>query len=853
MDGAALWENIKKLPIESDHNILAPKVLNSLKTANLPESIIDFTAAVAECSPYLHGLMQHQADYAAIFKQSPESYCDLILKTMADYKDMVRPFASTESLMVELRMNKQKLALGLGLADLGGLLTLEQVTHYLSKFADHALDLALIYSLQSCLRLKDRTSPFPHQDQTIKAQCGLFPITILAMGKLGADELNYSSDIDLILLYDPQGFEFCDPDRLQQDLVRTSHLFTKIIEEKQANGYVFRVDLRLRPDPNVTPPIISVEAAEQYYETQGLNWERSAMIKARPCAGNIELGNLFLTHIKPFIWRKYLDFAAIEDIRAIKLQIEAYRKGKEIDFFGHNIKTGHGGIREIEFYAQTQQLIWGGKQSELRIRQTIASLHQLSTTKIIKTNDDQDLKMAYVFLRTLEHRLQMVDDQQTQTMPNDRSAMLKIANMMGFESIDAFEFEFMTILGKVAAIFDDYFFKEDEQDHAISESLDFSHKEIPIAIESFLRDCGFKEPTSIYNMLHIWAIGRYRATKFQRARDILKKILPELLVNFKSTLDPDAGFRNFDRFLEKLPSGVQLFSLFKSNPNLMRLLIDIISNAPRLGQLLSDDAELIENLLDQQMVTNHETIDILRDKLTDQLNNATIPDDDENIFYLIRKFVSDREFQIGVQFLQQLINIDELSLRLSNLAEASVGILTEFIIGQFIKQHGTIETSNFAIIAVGKLGSRELLPASDLDLLLVYDEINDDEAQIVKSNGQRPLYLQVYYQRLAQRIVNGISLEMRGGKLFEVDLRLRPSGTTALANQFQTLIDYYMLESGKPKPAAAWNFEYMAMTRARVIYATNTDFKHSLCKWRNGLFQQERDTIQLAIDVKDMR
>ncbi|CAN0565275.1 unnamed protein product, partial [Laminaria digitata] len=269
-------------------------------------------------------------------------------------------------------------------------------------------------------------------------------LIILGMGKLGARELNYSSDIDLIILFDQDTVPYTGDGGLQHLFTRFARNLVALMDERTRDGYVFRTDLRLRPDPGATPPAISVIAAEVYYESAGQNWERAAMVKARPVAGDEQAGLAFLDILRPFMWRRSLDFAAIQDIQSIKRQINAHRGGAQIAVGGHNIKLGRGGIREIEFYAQTQQLIWGGRDPDLRVRGTIEAITRLTAAGHVTPAALADLTTAYGFHRRVEHRLQMTDDRQTHELPDDDEGLARVATFLGYETVDAFTGELLT-------------------------------------------------------------------------------------------------------------------------------------------------------------------------------------------------------------------------------------------------------------------------------------------------------------------------------------------------------------------------------------------------------------------------
>lgn len=773
-------------------------------------------------SPYLRQSLSRDGDVLVTLAQDgADAAVATILEEMkAAESDQARDI---KAVMRRLRRGKRRLSLAAGLADIAGLWPLEKVTQALSDAAGTALDEALAAAL---------------------ADVGGAPrplgrgVTILGMGKLGARELNYSSDIDIIVLYDPARFERAEPDRLRQDMVRATRLLMRIMDERTADGYVFRTDLRLRPDPGMTPLAMSVGAAETYYESVGQNWERAAMIKARPVAGDIALGESFLAHIRPFIWRKHLDFAAIQDIHSIKRQINAHRGGGVVAIEGHNIKIGRGGIREIEFFAQTQQLIWGGRQPALRCRGTIPALSALADAGHVRPEVLEEMSSAYRFLRTVEHRLQMVNDEQTHSLPKTLDGLAEIARFAGYEDYEPFRKQvlstLLTVEGHYAALF------EEAADLGGDGALVFTGiEDDPETLET-LSGMGFKDPSRTAARVRIWHHGRYRATRSERARQILTELMPTLLGALSKTADPDDAFIRFDQFLEGLPAGVQLFSLFHAHPQLLDLVAELMGNAPRLADWLARKPILLDAVMSPDFFDPDEPAQAMREALEALLGHAT---HFEEVLDGVRRWTNDRKFQIGVQLLRGIADGDRVGATVSDVAETALGALTQAVIDSFVERHGSVPGAGLAIVAFGKLGGRELLHRSDLDLVFVYDVAEGAEA----SDGEKPLGPAVYYLRLCQRLVTAISSETAEGRLFEVDNRLRPAGRSGpLATQLGTFEGYYAPDG------EAWTWEHMALSRARVISASaalrarlDESIRVALC--------QPRDPEKLVKDIAEMR
>lgn len=775
---------------------------------------------LAAHSDFLAGLMRRDSVFlGTVARLGPDAAAESALAEVAGFG---APEVGDKEAMRGLRIAKRRIALIAAIADVTGLWPLKRVTGVLCDLAEAALDCAVRRALRGWC-----------------GRDGTDGMTLLGMGKFGARELNYSSDIDLIALYDPERLTAADPDRLRQDMVRVTRQIMRMMDERTADGYVFRTDLRLRPDPSATPLAMTIRAAETYYETVGQNWERAAMIKARPVAGDRALGEEFLTHIRPFVWRKHLDFAAIQDIHSIKRQINAHRGGGRIAVDGHNIKIGRGGIREIEFYAQTQQLIWGGRQPALRVRSTCEAMARLAEGGHAEPETVADLTRAYEFLRTLEHRLQMVGDQQTQTLPDAPEAMASLSRFMGEENPDAFRARVRETLECVAGHYAKLF--EESADLGAGGALVFTGTEDDPDTLATLSDMGYADPSHVAGRIRVWHHGRYRATRSERSRQILTELMPTLLRAFAESANPDDAFQSFDNFLAGLPSGVQLFSLFQAHPPLLDLLSEILGGAPRLADWLSRKPILLDSVLSEDFYEPMEEVAAEDDELRSALGLAR---DFQDRLDAVRRWTNDRKFRTGVHLLRGITDGDRIGPSLSAVAEASLHAILPAAEAEFAESHGRIPGEGMAVVAYGKLGGGELLPMSDLDLVFVYDVAEGAEA----SDGPKPIGPQVYYLRLCQRLVTAITTETGEGALYEVDTRLRPSGRSGpLATQRSGFEGYYSLPDGE-----AWTWEHMALTRARPVYGA-PEFCRSLEDTIRRTLTQRRDPARVLVDVDDMR
>ncbi len=785
-------------------------------------------AAIFGNSPFLSDAMNGEVGFAALLlHRGPDA-------AFAQVLDQVRT-ASTAvgagaELMTELRRAKRRAAVAIALADIAGLWPLERVTGALSELAEVALSLASRHLLREAeaagaLRLADDAAP--------ELSSGL---VILGMGKLGARELNYSSDIDLIVLYDEEAITSADPDALQKHFVRLARGIARIMEEHTQDGYVFRTDFRLRPDPGSTPPAMSTSAAESYYESVGQNWERAAMIKARAVAGDPMAGARFLARLRPYIWRKHLDFAAISDIHSIKRQIAAHRGGDTVRLAHHNIKIGRGGIREIEFYAQTLQLIWGGRDPSLRMASTCGALEALAACGRADPKAVAALVPAYRFLRRVEHRLQMIDARQTHILPPEGPEFERLAVFLGYPSSAAFGHAMLEVLGTVERHYDQLF--KEAPSLAGPGNLVFTGTEDdPGTLETLAR-LGFGEASQISSTIRGWHHGRYRAIRTARARELLTELMPAILSALGRTPQPDLAFLAFDRFLARLPAGVQLFSLFHANPGLLELLAEIMGAAPRLAEQLGARAQIFDSVLTPGFFDPPPALPALGTELARALEQAR---DFQDMLDIARRWTSERRFQAGVHLLRGLSDAEKTGATLADIAEAALAALQPAVEAEFARQHGRIPGASLAIVALGKLGGRELTITSDLDLVFLYDT----QAGADVSDGDKPLSASHYFLRLANRFISAATALTAEGALYDIDLRLRPSGAKGpIAASIEGFETYFRDQ--------AWTWEVMALTRARPITGTPALQRRIAAAIRAPL-PRPRDPVMLAADVARMR
>lgn len=773
-------------------------------------------------SPYLTRLAMHHPDILlAAEERGLETAFEEILASLA-------PVADTPQLMRQLRIAKGKIALLVASADLCGAWALPEVTAALSRFADASVELALAHLLTLAAKRGEITLPVTERPTE---NCG---IIVLGMGKLGALELNYSSDIDLIVFFEPERLGYKGRHSEQKFMNKLAQDLVHILQERTPDGYVFRTDLRLRPDPASTPPAINTEAAVYYYESVGQNWERAAMIKARAIAGDLAAGVAFMQRIAPFMWRRNLDFAAINDIHSIKRQMDT-KSGRTIVIAGHNVKLGMGGIREIEFFTQIHQLIWGGREPSLRTRGTCETLSRLRELGIVPEETVGTLLAAYPALRMVEHRLQMVADQQTHTLPTDNNALIEMAQFSGFENLDLFSHTLGGYMHQVHRIFASSFKSAEKLgDEGNLVFTGVSHD--PDTLETIAR-MGFAYPPRVSETVMGWHHGSRRCTRTKRARELLTELMPALLKRLSETADPDTAFLRFDEFLKHMPAGVQLFSLFTQNPELLTLIADIMGSAPVLAEHLSKHPALLDSVLFGGFYGPLDGKEALAAQLEDILKHAG---DFEERMESLARFKNERQFQAGVQLLKGMTDAAIAGRFLADLADVLLAAAVKAVGDEFAASYGRIVGSRFCVLGLGRLGCREMTFASDIDLVFVYD-VPDFETL---SDGEKRFSASVYFNRFTQRLMSALTTAGAEGRLYEVDTRLRPSGKQGLLAVSKSAFSHYFEEM-------AWTFEFMALSKARVA-AGDASLASEMAALIRAQLAKPREAEALKRDVVEM-
>lgn len=767
----------------------------ALLFSSQPNKINQLIRGVGGCSPYLKGLLEIEYEWVLSALGSQENILN------AEFSRLKKTPSS--EIKTALRVTKRRVALWSALCDFSGIWELNDVTNMLTQFADLACQLALKVALET--ELSRGNIPGLEIDHSPE-KTGMF---VLAMGKMGAHELNYSSDIDLICFFDETQFleeKYFDA---RKGFIRATRLMSSILSDLTEDGYVFRTDLRLRPDPSVNPVCIATETAERYYESLGRTWERAAYIKARVVAGDTKAGINFLHSLTPFVWRKYLDFAAIEDAHDIRLRIREHKGlGGALKLLGHNIKLGSGGIREIEFFTQTRQLIAGGRDIDLRVRGTIDGLKNLSKKGWINKTVSEKLISHYTLYRNIEHRLQMVHDAQTHDLPKSIEGMERLSCMMGTTP------------------------------DLLAKDLLFSLKEVNQLTEGFFKPTKLDLTFSLSEM-ETKVVDRWRSypsLRSPRAEHIFNRLRPKILEKIRSTDKSNNALIAFDKFLVGLPTGVQLFSLFEANPQLIDLLVDIVGTAPALANHLAKSPVVFDAVIGGDFWTPWPKLTTLERQLSNLIKLET---DYEQKLEVSRKWKKEWHFRIGVHLLRGITNVNQAGTQYAELAETVLKVIFPVVISEFSKKYGKPPGRGASIFSMGSLGATHLNSTSDLDLIVIYDAEG-----IEFSDCPTPLNSRLYYTRLTQALVTAMTVEMSQGKLYEVDMRLRPSGRKGpVATSWTSFKDYQTNE--------AWAWEHLALTRGRVICG-NSELSINIEDFRLQLIKNVRPEVAVR-SLKEMR
>ena len=708
-----------------------------------------------------------------------------------------------------LRIERGGVALAVAIADLAGAWNLTRVTRTLSDFADRACTQAVAAAI------------------TVRTP-GATPqgFAIIALGKHGGRELNYSSDIDPIFLYDRETLPTRDGEEPAKAAVRIGRRIVELLQEQTAHGYVFRVDLRLRPTPEISPIALPIAGAISHYESSAMAWEQAAFIRARAAAGDIALGERFLEAIRPFIWRRSLDFGQIRNIDTMRRSIRDHYAGGQAIGPGYDLKRGRGGIRECEFFVQAQQLIHGGRDEGLRGADTRTSLAALRDAGHVPAEDAETIAGAYEVLRTAEHRLQMLHDRQTHEIPRQAEERDAAARLHGLADGDALIGWVKPPALRVDAIYSA--FADWEEAETPTLPLDDDR------LDASLRAFGFDDPAGPGRLVRRWRSGKLRAIRSEKGREGFEAVLPALLTAVAAAPDPARALARLDSMFERLPSAINFFDLLMARPALIALLGDLLSYTPVLADQLTRRADLIDRLVEPDARTLPGSIEEIAEAL-----QPPQAGDYERFLDRVRADVGEMRFLLGAQLIEGKVDPLAVAGGYARLAEAATQVLAGRAIAEFESAHGRVPGGELVILAVGRLGGRALTHSSDLDLIFLFTGSYES-----RSDGERQLGATDYFNRLSQRVIAALSVPTAIGALYEVDTRLRPSGAQGPPCVSLASFETYQREK-------AWTWEHMALTRARAIYG-HDEARTAVGAILSAVLRDQTAT-DLAAEVRGMR
>ncbi|MEM1133289.1 MAG: bifunctional [glutamine synthetase] adenylyltransferase/[glutamine synthetase]-adenylyl-L-tyrosine phosphorylase [Pseudomonadota bacterium] len=772
-------------------------------------------------APFLRRMMELRPDLLAAICAGK---LDAVIRSALALEPSTIDEANRANLSItrQLRLARGDMMLALALGDLAGALSFQQVARALSDFADVSLQAAL-------------ESIFAR-----RYDCAPIGFAVIALGKLGGHELNYSSDIDPIFLFDPETMPSRRKETPHDAAQRVGRELIALLSERDGDGHVFRVDMRLRPESEVSPMVLPIRSAISHYESRALTWERAAFIRSRLAAGCKALGQYFLQEIQPFVWRRSLDFGTIDAIAELTRRIRAHHQGEQMATPGFDLKRGRGGIREIEFFAQSQQLVHGGRNPDLRSGNTLEALKALAAEQIIPADQADILSESYIMLRTIEHRLQMVDDRQTHALPDDAAALDNVAELHGLADGAALLEMLQPVCAIVSQHYDQLLAEQGNGGGQASSASDNTeqimltdHDEL---LPGQLAALGFADPKVIAERLADWRSGKVRALRTPQSRKAFEDQIGTLLAAVRQHEGGIDAINRLDSMLQQLPSVLDLFHLLGARPALIGILARLLCHAPALSKALAMRASLLDGIVDTSIFDRQ---DDLADIIT-ELEQRDGCDDLGLMLERVATDISERRFAIGVQLIEGRTDPLDAALDYSRIAEAAIQVVADRVTQDFAAEHGHFADDELLILAMGRLGGEALTHASDLDLVFLFTGEHD-----AQSDGPRPLSATRYFNRLAQRISSGLALPTATGPLYEVDTRLRPSGMQGLlAASIEGFWDYQRKK--------AWTWEHMALCRARPVYGSQ-QARNGLSHGIAGLLGSGRVADTIARDALAMR
>jgi glutamate-ammonia-ligase adenylyltransferase len=736
----------------------------------------------------------------------------------------------------QLRYFRQREMVRIIWRDLAGWADLAQTVRELSALADACLQQALAILYQwHC-----ETLGTPLDEIGVPQN-----LVVLAMGKLGAGELNLSSDIDLIFTYVGQGETQGGPRTVSNQVffTRLGQKLIQALDNVTTDGFVFRVDMRLRPFGDSGALVTCFHGMEDYYQTQGREWERYAMIKARVVTGSEAESSKLSSLLKPFIYRRYLDYGVFDSLREMKVMIvnQLRRKGLE-----GNIKLGAGGIREIEFIGQVFQLIYGGRDFPLQQRPILTILDLLAERQFLSEQAVDDLKLAYVFLRRTEHRIQAFADQQTHLLPDDEAGLLRIATLMGFEHSADFLFVLNEHREQVQSHFEQILTSPQSDALPIDEISLFSSTTDDKL--KYMRSLGFEQAEQAVSLILSLFDNHHYRNLGEIERQRLVKLLPLLVKAASQVSNPDECLTRLIPLVESILRRSAYMSLLVENSLALSQLIKLCAASPRISRQLAQHPMLLDELLDPRTLYEVPNRTLQVQRLADCIGKVDKTDLEQHMF-LLREFRQIAALHVAAADVTEVLPLIQVGDQLTELAEIQLNQVMALSWQYLVARHGRpsctdnddLSQCGFSVLAYGKLGGFELGYGSDLDLVFVFD----DKANSGLTNGDKPVDALVFYTRLAQRMIHFMNTMTAGGILYEVDMRLRPNGQSGLL-----VIDVSGFETYQKLDA--WTWEHQALVRARCV-AGDKALSRRITVIRSEILSQKRDLTLLIKDVSEMR
>lgn len=794
---AALERLIKQSPAPASARAHLQRLIQSggrKSLATLPQADLPLLIRLLGASAYLSdALIRRGKRWPEIFREQIRTPQKSAADHLAEISLKLGAASSLDEVGTALRRHKQREFIRIGARDLGPQHAVEETVRELSALAEGSLEIAYRFC-RAAVEKEFGVLLMPDGSRRQR-------FVILGMGKLGGAELNFSSDIDIVYLYEEDDGESAGGAKgkttPREFFTRVAEAITRVMGEITEDGFVFRTDLRLRPLGRQGPIVQSLASALLYYESWGQCWERSALIKARPVAGERELGAQFLKEVEPFIYRRYLDFTTVEELREMKGRIERELLGP-VDR-ERNVKLGTGGIREIEFFTQALQVVNGGYEPRLREPNTLKAMSLLAGHGFIPAREEERLGAAYRFLRDVEHKIQMVQEAHTHSIPEGKDEETALARRLGYaKTKDGSEHklfwrDYRKHTTTVRATFDRLFYSAGkemgDQAGTQGETLwhDLDDEELVIRE---LKALGFAESERAYQHLLAVRDGDAYSPPSPRRLNVLRRLGPALIEAVLHSSAPDRALFNLAEFSRRLGGRTGFLTLLAENPKTTHLLIDLFAGSQFLTDLFLQRRELIDSLIRADLATARKTAAEMRRDLSAA---ASEPADIEDKLNALRRGKAEELLRIGLHDLANELGLEAVFKQLTSLADACLEAALALASSEIRQRHGALPRGRFAVLGMGKLGGRELDYNSDLDLIFMYDAPAEAESEGGPSGR---LEAHEYYVRLGQKLITFLSAPMEEGVLYQIDMRLRPSGRSGpLVSSLEAFRHYHQTGS----------------------------------------------------------